>query len=194
MPALCRFKCVQCICRYAIDQPISVCMQWGAYHDHSAKTIVHIPTGMWHCVSTVQHHRAFSHLGRHFPACRFQPERTLYLAFGQDEEVGGGLGAKALAAYLRGQGVQLEYVLDEGGPLLVDGLQPFIKDKAVALVGTAEKVPSHFCFVSCVLMLAPRPESEIMQWRSAAQQRRCHASLATCPAFLTSAGFTGVFI
>lgn len=71
---------------------------------------------------------------------RFQPERTLYLAFGHDEEVGGGFGAKAIAGYLKGQGVQLEYVLDEGGPLLVDGLQPFIKDKAVALIGTAEKV------------------------------------------------------
>ena len=97
------------------------------------------------------HFKATRHLATylwHIPTCRFQPERTLYLAFGHDEEVGGGLGAKALAAYLKGQGVQLEYVLDEGGPLLVDGLQPFIRDKAVALVGTAEKVPSHFCFVT----------------------------------------------
>lgn len=59
--------------------------------------------------------------------------------------MGGGLGAKAMAEYLEAQGVQLEFVLDEGGPLLVDGLQPFIKDKAVALVGTAEKVRSLLC-------------------------------------------------
>ena len=80
--------------------------------------------------------------------CRFRPERTLYLAFGHDEEVGGGLGAKAIAEYLKGQGVQLEFVLDEGGPLLVDGLQPFIRDKAVALVGTAEKVLRQSCNAS----------------------------------------------
>lgn len=60
--------------------------------------------------------------------------------------MGGGLGAKAMAEYLEAQGVQLEFVLDEGGPLLVDGLQPFIKDKAVALVGTAEKV---HCLLYC---------------------------------------------
>ena len=70
---------------------------------------------------------------------RFEPERTLYLAFGHDEEVGGGHGARAVADLLRQRGVQLAFVLDEGGPLLVDGLQPFIRDKAVALVGTAEK-------------------------------------------------------
>ena len=80
--------------------------------------------------------------------CRFQPERTLYLAFGHDEEVGGGFGAKAIAEYLKGQEVQVEYVLDEGGPLLVDGLQPFIRDKAVALIGTAEKVLCQFWHTS----------------------------------------------
>ena len=74
--------------------------------------------------------------------CRFQPERTLYLAFGHDEEVGGGHGARAVADLLRQRGLQLAFVLDEGGPLLVDGLQPFIQDKAVALIGTAEKVLS----------------------------------------------------
>ncbi|CAL8471245.1 g10787 [Coccomyxa elongata] len=70
---------------------------------------------------------------------RFAPKRTLYLAFGHDEEVGGGRGAKAIAAMLEARGVQLEFVLDEGGPLLVDGLRPFVKSTAVALVGTAEK-------------------------------------------------------
>ena len=62
------------------------------------------------------------------------------MAFGHDEEVGGGLGAKAIAALLEARGVQLDLVLDEGGPLLVDGLRPFVAKTAVALVGTAEKV------------------------------------------------------
>ena len=81
------------------------------------------------------------HKSHHAQGCvrRFKPERTLYLAFGHDEEVGGGHGARAVADLLRRRGVQLAFVLDEGGPLLVDGLQPFIRDKAVALVGTAEK-------------------------------------------------------
>lgn len=73
-------------------------------------------------------------------SCRLSPKRTLYLAFGHDEEVGGALGAKAMAARLQERGVQLEFVLDEGGPLLVDGLHPFVQNTAVALVGTAEKV------------------------------------------------------
>lgn len=83
----------------------------------------------------------------------------MYLAFGHDEEVGGAFGAKAIAEYLKGQGVQLEFVLDEGGPLLIDGLQPFIKDKAVALVGTAEKVmpqPRAILFVTCLHHCAER--------------------------------------
>lgn len=63
----------------------------------------------------------------------------MYLAFGHDEEVGGGLGAKAMAALLEERGVQLDLLLDEGGPLLVDGLHPFVKTAAVALLGTAEK-------------------------------------------------------
>ncbi len=51
------------------------------------------------------------------------------------------MGANAIAAMLEARGVQLEFVLDEGGPLLVDGLRPFVRNTAVALVGTAEKVP-----------------------------------------------------
>ncbi len=75
-----------------------------------------------------------------FQTHRYVPRRTLYLAFGHDEEVGGGKGAKAIAALLQDRGVELDFVLDEGGPLLVDGLRPFVSHTAVALVGTAEKV------------------------------------------------------
>ena len=71
---------------------------------------------------------------------RLAPQRTLLLAFGHDEEVGGTRGARAIAGLLAAEGTQLEYVLDEGSPLLADGLAPFMTDRAVALVGTAEKV------------------------------------------------------
>lgn len=54
--------------------------------------------------------------------------------------MGGTRGARAIAGLLAAEGTQLEYVLDEGSPLLADGLAPFMTDRAVALVGTAEKV------------------------------------------------------
>lgn len=67
----------------------------------------------------------------------FQPERTIYLLFGHDEEIGGERGAKAVAEMLEAQGVQLEWVLDEGGAI-VTGVIPGV-DSPVALVGVAEK-------------------------------------------------------
>ena len=73
--------------------------------------------------------------------CRTQPERTLYLAFGHDEEVGGDMGAGAMASLLASRGVTLDFVVDEGGPILVDGLPSLLRTPTqIALVGTAEKV------------------------------------------------------
>jgi carboxypeptidase PM20D1 len=66
----------------------------------------------------------------------FAPERTVYLAFGHDEELGGGQGAAAIAALLEQRGVRLEYVLDEGGAI-VTGVLPTARP--VALIGIAEK-------------------------------------------------------
>jgi carboxypeptidase PM20D1 len=66
----------------------------------------------------------------------FQPRRTVYLAFGHDEEVGGMRGAKVIAETLRERGVELDYVLDEGG--VVTDAVPGV-DAPVALVGVAEK-------------------------------------------------------
>jgi len=66
----------------------------------------------------------------------FQPKRTIYLAFGHDEEVGG-TGALALAAELRSQNVQAELVLDEGGIVTTDKVPGMTKP--VALIGTSEK-------------------------------------------------------
>ena len=67
----------------------------------------------------------------------FRPARTVYLAYGHDEESGGTQGARQIAALLRGRGVQLEMVLDEGG-VIADGIFPGVASP-VALVGIAEK-------------------------------------------------------
>ena len=67
----------------------------------------------------------------------FQPARTVYLAYGHDEEVGGAAGAGEIARLLKARGVQLEMVLDEGG-IIGDGILPGVSGP-VALVGIAEK-------------------------------------------------------
>ena len=68
---------------------------------------------------------------------KFKPQRTLYLAFGHDEEIGGNDGAKEIAALLKKRGVELEYVLDEG-LVITHGIMPGTK-KPVALIGLGEK-------------------------------------------------------
>ncbi len=67
----------------------------------------------------------------------FQPERTIYFAFGHDEEISGLKGAAVIASVLKERGVEAEYVIDEGSSLIV-GLVPMISDP-VALIGTSEK-------------------------------------------------------
>ena len=67
----------------------------------------------------------------------FTPTRTIYLAFGHDEEVGGANGAAKIASYLKSNGVQAAMTLDEGG-FLAEGLVPGV-DKTVAMVNLAEK-------------------------------------------------------
>jgi hypothetical protein len=47
----------------------------------------------------------------------FRPKRTVYFAFGHDEEVAGVRGAKAIAATLASRGVRLDFVLDEARSL-----------------------------------------------------------------------------
>lgn len=67
----------------------------------------------------------------------FRPERTLLLAFGHDEELGGARGAIQIAALLARRGLKAEYVLDEGG-IVTEGTISILDDP-VALVGIAEK-------------------------------------------------------
>jgi carboxypeptidase PM20D1 len=67
----------------------------------------------------------------------FKPRRTLYFAFGHDEEIGGSKGALQIAALLRRRNVELEFILDEGSNIL-DGIIPDTP-APVALIGIAEK-------------------------------------------------------
>lgn len=46
-----------------------------------------------------------------------------------------------MASLLASRGVTLDFVVDEGGPILVDGLPSLLRTPTqIALVGTAEKV------------------------------------------------------
>jgi carboxypeptidase PM20D1 len=67
----------------------------------------------------------------------FQPKRTVILAFGQDEEVGGLEGAEKIAQLLQSRSVQAEFVTDEGG-FLSTGMMPGVS-VPVAMIGTSEK-------------------------------------------------------
>ena len=66
----------------------------------------------------------------------YQPQKTLYLGFGHDEETLGS-GAKSTADYLKSQNIQLEFLLDEGS-VTTDGIFPGL-DSPVALLGITEK-------------------------------------------------------
>ena len=67
----------------------------------------------------------------------FQPVRTLYFAFGHDEEIGGEDGAAFLAANLKEKGVDPEFVLDEGGTVINGQMQNL--PGLIALIGISEK-------------------------------------------------------
>ena len=67
----------------------------------------------------------------------YKPNRTIYLAFGHDEEIGGHNGAAKIAELLQTRNVQLEFTLDEGSAI-VKGIIPNIEEP-IALIGLAEK-------------------------------------------------------
>ena len=67
----------------------------------------------------------------------FVPNRTIYLSFGHDEEIGGRRGAGKVAEFLINEGVKLEWTLDEGSFLLKD-IIPGV-NKPVAVINVAEK-------------------------------------------------------
>ena len=67
----------------------------------------------------------------------YEPERSVYLALGHDEEIGGWRGAHCIAELLVERGEKLALVLDEGAAVM-DGMLPGL-GLPVALVGVSEK-------------------------------------------------------
>lgn len=68
----------------------------------------------------------------------WQPSRTYYFVFGQDEEVGGPEGARHVADVLEKRGIErFAFVMDESAPL-IPGAFPGIPDNT-ALIGIAQK-------------------------------------------------------
>jgi len=65
------------------------------------------------------------------------PKRTIYLSFGHDEEIGGENGAGKVAAYLKAQGIQMAWSLDEGSMVLLDVIPGLAAP--VASINTSEK-------------------------------------------------------
>jgi carboxypeptidase PM20D1 len=66
-----------------------------------------------------------------------RPRRTIMLAFGHDEELGGENGNRRIAALLESRHQTFEFVVDEGGAI-THGILPGI-ERPVAHVGVAEK-------------------------------------------------------
>lgn len=67
----------------------------------------------------------------------YEPERTIYLGFGHDEEIDGEFGAREISRMLKERGIELEFLLDEGLPVveqLFTGL-----NTPIAFVAVAEK-------------------------------------------------------
>lgn len=65
------------------------------------------------------------------------PRRTVYLAFGHDEELTGRAGAGRIAALLEARSVRLDFVLDEGGLIALSDVTG--TSRPAALIGIAEK-------------------------------------------------------
>lgn len=71
----------------------------------------------------------------------FEPERDVYLLFGDNEEVVANVdnGATAIMNTLKERGVHLDSVLDEGGAMLPVDVKGVINNKCLAGIGVAEK-------------------------------------------------------
>jgi len=65
------------------------------------------------------------------------PERTVHLAFGHDEELGGTEGAAAIAESLEARGTKLALLFDEAGSISDDN--PLLPGRDAAMVFVAEK-------------------------------------------------------
>lgn len=91
----------------------------------------------------------------------FQPEQTIYFAFGNDEEVKG-KGAATIAKTLQERGIIADFILDEG-MVITSEMVPMMS-KPVALVGTSEKgymTVELSCEVEGGHSASPQPETAI---------------------------------
>lgn len=71
----------------------------------------------------------------------FEPTRTIFLAFGHDEEIGGEAGAEAITRRLESRGVRVAWSLDEGMAVISDPVAGM--DAPAAMIGVAEKGYVH---------------------------------------------------
>jgi carboxypeptidase PM20D1 len=67
----------------------------------------------------------------------FQPERTIFLSFGHDEEISGTRGAAAVASWFKQQGIHPELVIDEGGEITMENFPEL--GRPIAAIGVGEK-------------------------------------------------------
>jgi carboxypeptidase PM20D1 len=94
-------------------------------------------------------------------AAGYQPRRTIFIALGHDEEIGGRNGARMIAQTLKERGVALKALLDEGGGV-AGGVAPGIKG-LIANIAFAEK-----SFANIKLEAAARAGHASMPGRSGA--------------------------
>mgnify|MGYP001051417004 CR=1 FL=1 len=119
-------------------------------------------------------------------ASGWQPPRTVYLAYGADEEVGGHRGAAQLAELLKSRGVTLDFVIDEG-LLVLDGVLPGLKVPA-GVIGIAEKG-----YMSVVLKATATPGHSSMPPKPGTSAiGGMSAALNALETHQMPAGFTGV--
>ena len=67
----------------------------------------------------------------------YYPQRSVYFAFGHDEEIDGYDGAKTIAEYFKQEGLQFDFALDEGSIIMKEALDGL--DEPLAMIGIGEK-------------------------------------------------------
>lgn len=76
----------------------------------------------------------------------FTPNKSIYIAFGFDEETKGYLGARKTAEHFKSRDIKFDAILDEGAAI-IEGFMPQIK-VPLALVGVAEKGLASFDLIA----------------------------------------------
>jgi len=68
---------------------------------------------------------------------QYIPMRSVYFAFGHDEEIGGKNGAQKMAQHFKNKGIEFAYVMDEG-MIVLENAMPGVNNP-VGLIGVSEK-------------------------------------------------------